>query len=521
MVWALFPADSLPGEQKYFIFSKGTYKVGRRGCDVIINTDKGVSRIHAEIVVDAMTSLDPPQNISSSYPFEVRIRDCSKYGTFISKKMGSKEKIHEYPNKETTLKDGDLVSFGTGNATYRFCFVPLVFFVLSLKPFQVDCPLQDKISSIGACTTDNWTTECTHVLVDQSTPIKEDLIDAIVAQKPVVLNNWVEVVAEKNIRTELPSCTPYVPTLILEGVPVKVADPKIRENCVAGYTFLLGSLHLYKFGDKLQSLFEVGGAKVLSIDEFCSSSQVSEDGGNNRVVLVIPAGSVDKFDRFHHLRSLSRVNDINLICVVLSGLLDPSVVISPSKATIRKVIKGFVVGETIKHSYQIGALGSKPTILALSGTVGPLSSVLVASSCSTDETIVADSDVEVDTATYKIDESETSELQNSVIIYSQDLIVRDTNVPASVHSTINSGVVNFKCFRKRETRSGNSFNDLVPFSKYPYKESDYGSEEVVESVKEEKKRKQMEAIAEDLFNTVKVRRRGVAGASLHGLLTHG
>ncbi|KAJ6753230.1 hypothetical protein OIU79_026133 [Salix purpurea] len=43
---------------------------------------------------------------------------------------------------------------------------------------------------------------------------------------------------------------------------------------------------------------------------------------------------------------------------------------------------------------------------------------------------------------------------------------------------------------------------------------------MLESVKEEKRRKQMEAVAEDLFNTVKGRRRGVAG-SLHGLLTHG
>ncbi|KAJ0027464.1 hypothetical protein Pint_35986 [Pistacia integerrima] len=47
---------------------------------------------------------------------------------------------------------------------------------------------------------------------------------------------------------------------------------------------------------------------------------------------------------------------------------------------------------------------------------------------------------------------------------------------------------------------------------------DFGTAEMVESVKEEKKRKQAEAIAEDLFNNEKGRKRGVAG-SLHGLLT--
>lgn len=89
------------------------------GCDIIINKDKGVSRIHAEILIDEMVSFDP-QRQSSDIPSKVRIRDCSKYGTFINKNTGSKEKIHEYPDKETMLKDGDLISFGTGTATYRY-----------------------------------------------------------------------------------------------------------------------------------------------------------------------------------------------------------------------------------------------------------------------------------------------------------------------------------------------------------------------------------------------------------------
>lgn len=67
-----------------------------------------------------MISLNPFQDKSSKVSTTgVRIKDCSKYGTFINKNLGSKEKVHEFPNKEATLKDGDLVSFGTGNATYR------------------------------------------------------------------------------------------------------------------------------------------------------------------------------------------------------------------------------------------------------------------------------------------------------------------------------------------------------------------------------------------------------------------
>lgn len=75
--------------------------------------DKGVSRVHAEIMVDAMTSMQTGKTDSSN----VRIRDLSKYGTFINKNLGSEKRV---PNKESTLRDGDMVSFGTGSATYRY-----------------------------------------------------------------------------------------------------------------------------------------------------------------------------------------------------------------------------------------------------------------------------------------------------------------------------------------------------------------------------------------------------------------
>lgn len=35
--------------------------------------------------------------------------------------------------------------------------------------------------------------DCTHVLVDQNMPLINDLIDAVVARKPLLLKSWVEV----------------------------------------------------------------------------------------------------------------------------------------------------------------------------------------------------------------------------------------------------------------------------------------------------------------------------------------
>ncbi|KAJ6753232.1 NIBRIN-RELATED [Salix purpurea] len=420
MVWGLFPVDPLSGEDRYFIFTKGVYKVGRKGCDVIISKDKGVSRVHAELVVDEMISMDHPLHIKS-VPSRVLIRDCSKYGTYINK-----EKVHEFLNKETFLKDGDVVSFGTGTAAYRFCFVPLVFFIYCSESFQVDQLLRDRVSSIGACITYNLSEECTH--------------------KPIVLRSWVELVAEKRIGLEIPSWSSYIPTLTVEGVSVKVAASGTRAKCLEGFTCLLESINMYKFKDRLQSLLEVGGAKIVLVEDFSSNAQGLDCGQDSRVLCVMPKGSPDKFNSFNKLGSLPRVNELDLLRAVLAGHLDLSVLVSPS--------------------------------------------ALVSSSCSTDETVVADSEAEVETP---ISERFTADISNE-------------EAPKYVN--------------KGNTQSGNSFNNLIPFSKYPYKDFDYGNQDMLESVKEEKRRKQMEAVAEDLFNTEKGRRRGVAG-SLHGLLTHG
>uniref|UniRef100_A0A803LJT9 FHA domain-containing protein n=1 Tax=Chenopodium quinoa TaxID=63459 RepID=A0A803LJT9_CHEQI len=489
-------------------------------CDVNITNDKGVSRIHAEIIVDVMESLKPAEKRSSSISSKVRIRDCSKYGTFIVKDSGIKEKVHDCPGKEIYLKVGDLVKFGSGDLTYRFSYVPLNFYLCNFTSSQGTPFTQDKISSIGACVSHEWTKECTHVLVDPFMPVTEEVIDIVLSKKPVVLSTWLEIIAGTRIHSEIPSYSQYIPTLTLDGESVSIADTRTRENCLKGYTFVLGSANKYRFKDRVQSLLEVAGAKVLSINYFDNNiqDQVETD---KCLALVIPADSAEKFCLDS---SLSKVNEIKLISAVLSGYLDPSIIMS--------------------------------------------SSILVSSSCSTDETVVADSDAEAETATSDHPSAISEELMmqnktkyfsgteatdcmnidkksankdasspevgevlsflepkreaanarnddleswNLDILYSQNLIVRNTNTNDSVSSVSDGEVVNFKRFRKTNIQSGNSFSNLVPYSKYPYTDSDY-DKEVVEYVKDEKKRKQMEAMAEDLFKNERGWRRGVAGS---------
>lgn len=49
------------------------------------------------------------------------------------------------------------------------------------------------LSGEGASAINNWSMECTHVLVDDITPFNENVVDAIVGKKPIVCHKWVEV----------------------------------------------------------------------------------------------------------------------------------------------------------------------------------------------------------------------------------------------------------------------------------------------------------------------------------------
>ncbi|KAJ1386980.1 SMAD/FHA domain superfamily [Sesbania bispinosa] len=556
MVWGLFPIDPLSGEDKYYIFKTGTYKVGRKGCDVIITKDKGVSRVHAEIVVNTMNMLNPLSNEHSHLSPSIQIKDCSKYGTFISKNVGPKKKVHELPNKEAALQDGDLVSFGTGSATYKFCHIPLIFFICSLN--EVDRSVEEKISSIGASVTHTLSEECTHVLVDQLMPLKKDLIDAVVAKKYCVLKTWLEFFAEKNISTEIPSCHSCIPTVSVEGASIEVVDPKTRETCLKGYTFVLASVHLYKFGDQLKSLLEVAGAKIISFEEFSSNSQGSDYGDDNRVVCVIPGEPACKSDLFNTLSSMLRVNEMDVIFGALSGQLDLSIFKSPcvlvssscstastdetvvadsdtevETATSAHASEAFCDGNSIKY-VKTEELDDDSGVLdkrkheSLEASLDDVSTRLHEVKCAKAETSLDGASVRSEThATsfkdgsggikVKKDKVEDYESGYSDIVYSQDLVVRDTNILTNISTATNSSAPNFKRFRKAQSQSGNSFDNLVPFAKYPYKDSGYGNDEKVEFVKEEKRRKQMEAVADDLFNNKQARKRGTAG-SIRGML---
>lgn len=582
MVWELEPLNS-SGASKYYLISQGTYKVGRKDCAVAIQTDKTISRVHAEIIVEAASSWNALQCFSSVPSPEICLKDLSKFGTFVNKEICSKP-VFSLANKETILSNGDLITFGTNNSTFRLNFVPFLFCIPALEKLNRKHGLCTIVSSMGAYATEKWMSECTHLIVEDSSPITNDVMEAIMAKKPVVVYDWLQaMVGQTSLPSELPNCLSFPPSMALKcgrvSVQVKIADPKRREACLCGTTFVVGPLHLYHYKEKLQLLLEVAGATVIQFSKRFSSSQKA-GVSREREVLIVPAEGTKKnlgldSNEFSYIKEITRLSEDKVVEAIVAGdcsaftfetTLCPSSsstketenvadsedeeevttrhqhskVIDSSKTSLsgnsvrlspickeRQIVSDTTEIKRFKHVSQAGSAGLSLAKNGLEESSATRTHQQFRRVTGDDKYLTRDGqkeeiskweasesattlEVKAGTKDYIMAKegdvgSETGEFQKFDILFNSNLIVRKDWDYRNTNYSSKKATPNFKCFRKKSTISGNSFNDLIPFGRDPYKEADYGRE-MVEFIKEEKKRKEAEALAEDLFNSERVKR---------------
>lgn len=580
MVWELEPLNS-SGASKYYLISQGTYKVGRKDCAVVIQTDKTISRVHAEIIVEAASSWNAFQCFSSVPSPEIRMKDLSKFGTFVNKEICSKP-VFSFANKETILSNGDLITFGTNNTTFRLNFVPFLFCIPALERLNRKHDLCTVVSSMGAYATEKWMSECTHLIVEDSSPITNDVMEAIMAKKSIVVYDWLQaMVGQTSLPSEIPNCLSFLPSMTLKcghaSVQVKIADPKHREACLCGTTFVVGPLHLYHYKEKLQLLLEVAGATVIP---FSKRRSITQKTGVSREheVLIVPAEGTKKnlgldSNEFSYIKEIPRLSEDKVVEAIVAGDCSAftfETTLCPSSSSTKEMVnvadsedeeevttrhqhskvidsnktslsgncvrlspickERQIVSDTteIKRSKPVSEAGSAGLSLAKNGLEessaiqthqqfrrvtgdekylsnrqkeemsqreASESATTLEVKAGTKDYIMAKGDVG----------SETGEFQKFDVLYNSNLIVRKDWDYKNTNNSSKKATPNFKCFRKKSTISGNSFNDLIPFGRDPYKEADYGRE-MVEFIKEEKKRKEAEALSEDLFNSERVKR---------------
>lgn len=585
MVWILSPTNPTLGLSKYHFTSPGTYKVGRKDCAIIIKTDKTVSRLHAEIQVADVELKSLSDEIANIPRRRIILRDLSKFGSFVNKVTGSKP-VFSLPNKEAILKDGDLITFGTTNCTFRLEYLSLLLHIGPLIDQTRKDTAVSAVTSVGGHIVEEWCGECTHLVVEDGSSVTDVVIQAVAERKPVIGTGWIEAVAARSSpSSEFPSLSRFTPSLSWEidgdAKVLKIPEPEIRGTAFKGYTFYVASMYLYAYKELIKLLVEASGGVVVAITEMPKYRASQEFHHELNRFIIVPSLE-PKLQRcmssedLQFLLHVPRTSEERVVAAALAGQIDneslqipaspvvssstdetvdtsnledhddevvsaPQVVgqatISGSKSavTTRDFLKTSRFQSTVERALHVktqviqheagshGLMRSSMTYRsAASLVVNPLpvskEPFKGIQKCSHTSMVDHPEDHVQNVTHIHVNDESVSTLENAEdskadIYYSKDLIVRKGVEVLKADSSADPSVQNFKSFRKKHALPGNSFTALVPFAREPYRESDYGKE-VQEYMQQEKKRKEAEALAEDLFNAEKLKRQKGAAADV-------
>ncbi|NXA16302.1 NBN protein, partial [Sapayoa aenigma] len=242
-----------PGEL-YRLLSGTDYVVGRKNCAILIQDDQSISRSHAVLTV-SRPETTPSQSLSVPV---LTVRDTSKYGTFVN---GSK-----LNGTTVSLQSGDRINFGVFESKFRVEYEPLVVCSSCLDVAQ-KAALNQAIQQLGGLVVNEWTKECTH-LVMVAVKVTVKTICALICARPIIKPEFfVELIRAIQSRQQLPDHESFYPPIDEPSIgPEKLdlSEHHERKKIFSGKTFVFLSAKQHK---KLGPAVILGGGEVKLMTE--------------------------------------------------------------------------------------------------------------------------------------------------------------------------------------------------------------------------------------------------------------
>ncbi|MEJ1275279.1 nibrin [Cricetulus griseus] len=187
------------------------------------------------------------------------IKDNSKYGTFVNE-----EKMQN--GLPYTLKTGDRVTFGVFESKFRVEYEPLVV-CSSCLDVSGKTVLNQAILQLGGLTANNWTEECTH-LVMASVKVTIKTICALICGCPIVkpeyFSEFLKAVESKKQPPEIESFYPPIDEPAIGSKSVDLSGRQERKQIFKGKTFVFLNAKQHK---KLSSAIVFGGGEARLMAE--------------------------------------------------------------------------------------------------------------------------------------------------------------------------------------------------------------------------------------------------------------
>ncbi|XP_031222411.1 nibrin [Mastomys coucha] len=254
-MWKLLPAAGAAPGETCRLLAGVEYIVGRKNCGILIENDQSISRNHAVLTVNfPVTSLSQTDEIPT-----LTIKDNSKYGTFVNE-----EKMQT--GLPSTLKTGDRVTFGVFESKFRVEYEPLVV-CSSCLDVSGKSVLNQAILQLGGLTANNWTEECTH-LVMSSVKVTIKTICALICGRPIVKPEYfAELLKAIESKKQLPGIESFYPPIDEPAIGSKSVDLSgrhERKQIFKGKTFVFLNAKQHK---KLSSAIAFGGGEARLLAE--------------------------------------------------------------------------------------------------------------------------------------------------------------------------------------------------------------------------------------------------------------
>ncbi|XP_008537908.2 nibrin isoform X4 [Equus przewalskii] len=253
-MWKLVPVAG-PAREPYRLLTGVEYIVGRKNCGILIEDDQSISRNHAVLTANfSVTNLSQTDEIPT-----LTIKDNSKYGTFVNE-----EKMQN--GLSLTLKTRDRITFGVFESKFRVEYEPLVA-CSSCLDVAGKTALNQAVLQLGGLTVNNWTEECTH-LVMISVKVTIKTICALICGRPIVkpeyFTEFLKAVQSKKQPPQIESFYPPIDEPAIGSKNIDLSGRQERKQIFKGKTFVFLNAKQHK---KLSSAVVFGGGDARLITE--------------------------------------------------------------------------------------------------------------------------------------------------------------------------------------------------------------------------------------------------------------
>ena len=508
---------------RFYFSGPGSYTIGRQGCDVIIEEDRSISRVHATL------------EIANDGP--VRVQNHGQFGT---QAAASKVFDKGVGTSEMLVHDNYYLQFGM-RSPFRIYQHPCCIFV---SPGQKNEPGFKRLGELSAATgitmTDSPTAEGVRVvMLCSSRALDSSILLALLCGKPVITADWVAQLASRRVwKDKLPGEDAFAAEVYYsttDGSLKLLQSPGVCKE-IARSQFLKGKTFVWLPDTRdlwLQEAVELLGAR--NIERALRSSRAVCKASEESILVKKSASGVSTPAPVGHLKWTTPEL---LICGIVNGKLDNHCVfdpqcVSPSPSTKRKRMlaalsapaSGFVLEATAEPAHKTVCSGHESDVTTADHGVddddGELTVDIAVNSVGESGSPSAEQLREqhhkpprnksmqeegefIETSYLGADAQNEVHVEDSVIIAPLVLASRyqaqTMNKNRSGKGAAAASGVNFKAFKKSKGHQHVEQQNHIPFSKHYYKE-ELSAAEAREELARNARRKAEDEDAEKLFNT--------------------